>query len=67
MMIAGMANNPKPIKVTFSPLARESVIAEIITSTASLDVFFVNPVWLATSSINLALFVLLSPVLIGYS
>lgn len=35
---------PKPTKVTFSPLVRESVIAKITASNASLDVLFVSPV-----------------------
>jgi hypothetical protein len=49
---------PKPTKVTFSSLTSESVIAEIIPSTASLDVLLVSPVWLAISSTNSVLFVL---------
>jgi len=38
------SNVPKPTKVTFSSLTRQSVLAEIIASTASLDVFLVSPV-----------------------
>jgi hypothetical protein len=46
---------PKPTKVTLSSLRRQSVMAEITASTASLDVFFVSPVWSATLSTNSAL------------
>ena len=52
---------PKPTKVTFSSLARQSVITEIIASTASLDVFLVSPVLLATFSTHSALFILSLP------
>jgi len=52
--------------MTLPPLVKESVVTEITTSTTSLDVPFVNPVWLATFSTRFALFIVLPPRITGH-